>query len=208
MLKFACPKCEKGLKTDESNAGKKVQCTRCGQKMRLPKSKDYVEKLFTSADIIFPCGYCRKENESEPECVGQLVKCKECAKEIIVPRYFSDEIPFPDPILTEEQVLVKERELEQKLLWYVSNGPMVVSDHKRELEKMLEEYLYRGTPFNEDKVINERIRAKFLDLHKKVICGKICPWCEKNKITGVYWNYSPHILICIICKKEWIVEGG
>src|SRR5688572_12791839 len=37
MIRFACPKCDKGLRADDAKAGGLVACPACGHKFRIPE---------------------------------------------------------------------------------------------------------------------------------------------------------------------------
>ena len=76
MIRFSCRKCDKSLRANDSEGGRKFQCSKCGTVDRIPKNS--VSKPSAQAKIDFECASCDKKYSVELKHAGRKIKCGKC----------------------------------------------------------------------------------------------------------------------------------
>ena len=69
MIKFACPSCSKSMRVDDSYAGKKGKCPKCGNTLEVPEQ---------SALIEFECESCDYTIKVAAAAAGKKGRCPKC----------------------------------------------------------------------------------------------------------------------------------
>lgn len=70
MIRFACPACQKVLKTSDEGVGRKTSCPRCGQRMLIPPRVQVQDK--TVLGLSMPAR--RRDDQDEPRGLGTRTK--------------------------------------------------------------------------------------------------------------------------------------
>jgi DNA-directed RNA polymerase subunit RPC12/RpoP len=105
MISFTCPKCQAQLHHDDTDAGKKIRCLSCNQKLLVPTPPQLSDKTLlgvlsppankTSRLIPAKCPFCEFLGKVRQEFAGKTVKCRICSTSFVVGT--SPEEPAPDP---------------------------------------------------------------------------------------------------------------
>ncbi len=76
MIKFACPSCHKSMRVDDSHAGKKGKCPKCGETLIVPERSTLIE---------FDCGNCGHTIKVAHSHTGKKGACPKCKHAVQVP---------------------------------------------------------------------------------------------------------------------------
>lgn len=101
MIQTFCPHCSKEFRLSPDLAGRKIRCTGCSEKFRLPGQ---MQSGASSASAPAPkdrpietrCPRCLADYTLKPKYAGETVRCKTCRSPFVVP---NPNAPEPEPDL-------------------------------------------------------------------------------------------------------------
>jgi DNA-directed RNA polymerase subunit RPC12/RpoP len=96
MMRFSCPTCQKVLKAPADEAGRKIHCPRCGQRLEIPPPPQPVNHTVLAHPVLGPhatsprpaapgkaplvttCPKCGKQLKAPDDLAGKQVRCPGC----------------------------------------------------------------------------------------------------------------------------------